>query len=101
MVVNGGLDFLTSTAASNGASCFAILEPWDERTSREKSLPVILATARRELSSLSDAVVVAFNPPPIRGLGSTGGFQMQVLDEDAGSLSECSRLFPAADRELM
>jgi hydrophobe/amphiphile efflux-1 (HAE1) family protein len=96
-VVNGGLDFLTSTAASNGASCFAILEPWDERTSAEKSLPTILARARKELSSISTAVVVAFNPPPIRGLGSTGGFQMQVLDEDAGSLAE----FDASVRKLV
>jgi len=52
MVVNGGLDFLTQTAASNGASCFAVLEPWDERTSVEESLPVILARARKELASI-------------------------------------------------
>jgi multidrug efflux pump subunit AcrB len=37
-VVNGGQDFLTQAGASNASSCFAILEPWDQRTSREKSL---------------------------------------------------------------
>ena len=90
-VVNGGNDFLTSTAASNAASCFAILEPWDERKTREKSLPSILARARRELGSLSSAVVVAFNPPPIRGLGSTGGFQLQLQDETGGSIAELAK----------
>jgi hydrophobe/amphiphile efflux-1 (HAE1) family protein len=84
-VVNGGNDFLAGTAASNASSCFAILEPWDQRRSHEKSLPVILARARKELDAIPSAVVVALNPPPIRGLGSTGGFQMQVLDESAGS----------------
>jgi len=46
---------------------------------------VILARARKELDAIPSAVVVALNPPPIRGLGSTGGFQMQVQDESAGS----------------
>ena len=30
----------------------------------------------------------AFNPPPIRGLGSTGGFELQVEDIAGGSLRE-------------
>ena len=96
-VVNGGIDFLTQTAASNAASCFAILDPWDERKTAETSLPSILARARKDLTPLSSAVVVAFNPPPIRGLGTTGGFQMQVLDEEAGSLAE----FDGAVRKLV
>ncbi|MFI5315428.1 MAG: multidrug efflux RND transporter permease subunit [Myxococcota bacterium] len=80
-VVNGGNDFLTGAAASNAAACFVILKPWDERKSADVQLQPILARARRELASISSAVIVAFNPPPIRGLGSTGGFQLQVQDE--------------------
>jgi hydrophobe/amphiphile efflux-1 (HAE1) family protein len=87
-VVNGGNDVLSGTAASNAAACYAILAPWDERTTAELSLPTILARARRDLGSIPDAVVVAFNPPPIRGLGTTGGFQMQVQDESGESLAE-------------
>jgi hydrophobe/amphiphile efflux-1 (HAE1) family protein len=87
-VVNGGNDFLAGTAASNASACFAILEPWDERKTREKSMPAILARAREELGAVSSAVVVVLNPPPIRGLGSTGGFQMQVQDETAGSFAD-------------
>jgi hydrophobe/amphiphile efflux-1 (HAE1) family protein len=87
-LVNGGIDFLAGTAASNASACFAILEPWDERKTREKSMPAILARAREELGAISSAVVVVLNPPPIRGLGSTGGFQMQVQDETAGSFAD-------------
>jgi hydrophobe/amphiphile efflux-1 (HAE1) family protein len=90
-VVNGGTDFLSQTASSSAASCFAILEPWSDRRSGEKSLRSILARARKDLEGIPSAVVVAFNPPPIRGLGSTGGFQMQVLDESGGSLDDFSR----------
>ena len=96
-VVNGGNDFLSQTPASNASSCFAILEPWDQRTTPETSLREILARARRDLGSISSAVVVAFNPPPIRGLGTTGGFQMQVQDESAGSLGA----FAKAVHELL
>jgi len=90
-VVNGGNDFLSGTAASNAAACYVILQPWDERTSRDLSLASILARARRDIGAIPDAVVVAFNPPPIRGLGSTGGFQMQVQDESGESMAEFAK----------
>ena len=79
-VVNGGTDFLTGAAASNAAACYMILLPWDERRSSDVQLDAILGRARRELGQIPTAVVAAFNPPPIRGLGSTGGFQMQIQD---------------------
>jgi hydrophobe/amphiphile efflux-1 (HAE1) family protein len=96
-VVNGGFDFLAGTAASNAAACFAILEPWDQRRTPETSLSGILERARRDLGSVSGAVVSVFNPPPIRGLGTTGGFQMQIQDEAAGSLTD----FAANVRKLV
>ena len=79
-VVNGGTDFLTGAAASNAAACYMILKPWDERHTPEVQLDAILGRARRELGQIPTVVVAAFNPPPIRGLGSTGGFQMQIQD---------------------
>ncbi len=90
-VVNGGQDFLTQAAASNASSCFAILEPWDQRKSRDKSLRAIMDRARSELGAMREAVIVVFNPPPIRGLGSTGGFQLQVQDETAGDYAQFGR----------
>ncbi len=90
-VVNGGSDFLTGAAASNAASCFVILKPWDERKSSEVQLAPILGRARRELAALSSAVIVAFNPPPIRGLGSTGGFQLQIQDEAGTSFADFAK----------
>ena len=90
-VVNGGSDFLTGAAASNAASCFVILKPWDERKAADMHLAPILARARKELAAISSAVIVAFNPPPIRGLGTTGGFQLQIQDESGGSFSDFAK----------
>ncbi len=90
-VVQGGSDFLTGAAASNAASCYVILKPWDERKSAELQLAPILARARRELSQFADAVIVAFNPPPIRGLGTTGGFQLQVQDEAGTNFADFAK----------
>ena len=46
---------------------------------------------RPKLAAIPDALVTAFNPPPIRGLGSTGGFQLQVEDIAGGSLANLAR----------
>jgi multidrug efflux pump subunit AcrB len=85
-VVIGGLNVLAGTQNPNAVACFAALEPWHERTSRELRLDGILAHVRPRLAAIPDALVSAFNPPPIRGLGSTGGFQLQVEDIAGGSL---------------
>ena len=90
-VVQGGNDFLAGAAASNAAACFVILKPWDERKSADTQIQSILAHARRELSAMSSAVIVAFNPPPIRGLGTTGGFQLQVQDEAGAKYSDFAK----------
>jgi hydrophobe/amphiphile efflux-1 (HAE1) family protein len=90
-VVNGGNDFITGAAASNAAACFVILKPWDERKSADVQLGPILGRARKELAAMSSAVIVAFNPPPIRGLGSTGGFQLQIQDEAGTSYADFAK----------
>ena len=80
-VINGGTDFQTGAASSNAASVYVILAPWDERKSAAVQLDPILGKARAELGKIASADIRVFNPPPIRGLGSTGGFQLQVQDE--------------------
>ena len=45
---------------------------------------VIVANMNRELAGIQEAQALVIIPPPIRGLGQTGGFQMMV--EDRGNL---------------
>lgn len=74
-----GLNFLTNAAQSNSAVEFAILKPWDERPP-ELAASRIVANVRGKLLQIPEAMVLAFDPPSIPGLGTTGGFEFQVED---------------------
>ncbi len=76
-----GYSLLGGYAGSNLGFSIIILDPWDERTDPEKSLPAILENLQQRFSQIQSGVVFAFAPPPIDGLGAAGGFQMEVLDQ--------------------
>ncbi len=67
-----GLDFISSIAASNKGFFVIRLKPYEERT---QSAQALIAELRGELAAIPGAVALPLNPPPIIGLGSTGGFQ--------------------------
>jgi HAE1 family hydrophobic/amphiphilic exporter-1 len=73
-----GYSFLNSVAQSNSAVLFCALRPFGERADRSMSVDSIIAAIRREAASVREAAVIAFNLPPIIGLGSTGGFEFQL-----------------------
>ncbi|TKD52872.1 efflux RND transporter permease subunit [Sphingomonas baiyangensis] len=74
----------TGGAGQNAGRGFMNLKPWDEREGVENASTSITARASRALGNLRDAEFFALNPPPVRGLGQTGGFTMQLLN--AGGL---------------
>ena len=69
----GGYSLLSGYAGSNLGFSILILDPWDERQEHEKSLPEISAELGRRFRQIQSAIVFAFEPPPIDGLGSAGG----------------------------
>ncbi|GGE22997.1 multidrug efflux RND transporter permease subunit [Aureimonas endophytica] len=74
-----GLNFLTNAAQSNSAVEFAILKPWEERGPDQEASKIVNAV-RGPLMQIPEAIVLAFDPPSIPGLGATGGFEFQVED---------------------
>jgi hydrophobe/amphiphile efflux-1 (HAE1) family protein len=78
----GVADIVTFSTASNSASVFVVLTPWAERKAPDLQLGAIIGAARRQFAAISEALVVAFNPPAIPGLGSAGGFQFELQDID-------------------
>jgi hydrophobe/amphiphile efflux-1 (HAE1) family protein len=78
----GVADIVTFSTASNSASVFVVLTPWAERKAPDLQLGAIIGAARRQFAAISEALVVAFNPPAIPGLGSAGGFQFELQDVD-------------------
>ncbi|MCP5110311.1 MAG: multidrug efflux RND transporter permease subunit, partial [bacterium] len=84
----GGYSMLDGTNASNAATVFVVMAPWEERTTPELSQEAILAHLQREFATMQEAIVFAFPPPAITGLGVAGGFQFQLQDRGGVGLEE-------------
>ncbi len=87
----GGYSIIDGTNASNAATVFIIMTPWAERTAPELSQEAILAALERAFAGVQDAVVFAFPPPGIPGLGVAGGFQLQLQDIGGVGLEELGK----------
>ena len=74
------LDATTFTQASNSATVFSKLAPFDERVAQGLDAPKVLASLRSRLAGIQDASIFSIAPPPVQGLGSAGGFKMMVQD---------------------
>jgi len=79
-----GLSINGFTNSSNSGIVFTPLKPFDERRDPKLSGAAIAAELNRQFAQIEDAFIVMFPPPPVQGLGTTGGFKLQL--EDRGSL---------------
>jgi hydrophobic/amphiphilic exporter-1 (mainly G- bacteria), HAE1 family len=74
----GGFAF--SGNASNKGLIFTTLKPWEERTRPDQSAQAVIGRLFGAFSGISEARLLPINPPPIQGLGTTGGFTFQLQD---------------------
>jgi hydrophobe/amphiphile efflux-1 (HAE1) family protein len=88
VVAIGGRSFITGVNGPNVASLFPRLTPWSKRKARDLQAGAILGRLRVRLSSIQEASIVVFPPPPIRGISSGGGFQFELQSVAGGSLQE-------------
>jgi hydrophobe/amphiphile efflux-1 (HAE1) family protein len=76
-----GFSGATFTNAPNSGAVFVALEPFAERAKDpRKSAPALQAALQQKLSALQEALVLVIAPPPVRGIGTAGGFRMMVED---------------------
>ncbi|MDB5659445.1 MAG: multidrug efflux transporter permease subunit [Cypionkella sp.] len=75
-----GLSINGFTIGSNSGIVFAVLDDFSERKSPELSGDAIALQLNQKFSGIQDAYIAMFSPPPVNGLGSTGGFKMQIED---------------------
>jgi multidrug efflux pump len=79
-----GLSINGFTNAPNAGIVFTTLKPFDQRRGREQSAGAIAAEINKRMGAVEDAFVMVLPPPPVSGLGTTGGFKMMI--EDRGNL---------------
>ncbi|MDP9084122.1 MAG: efflux RND transporter permease subunit [Pseudomonadota bacterium] len=77
---------------SNAAVLFFTLKPFDERTNKKLSAAAIAATLNEKFGAIQDAVIFAVPPPPVQGLGNTGGFKLYLQDRGAHGYDELARV---------
>ncbi|CAH0244351.1 Multidrug/solvent efflux pump membrane transporter MepB [Massilia sp. Bi118] len=63
---------------------FTTLKPFDQRKGKEQSAEAIAGEINKRMGAIEDAFVMVLPPPPVNGLGTTGGFKMMI--EDRGNL---------------
>jgi multidrug efflux pump len=83
-----GQNFVFNTRGTNQATMFVPLHHWDERKNESEQVPGLIGAAFEEFAKIPEALVMAFNAPSIPGLGSTGGFSLQVQDPSGGDFAE-------------
>jgi HAE1 family hydrophobic/amphiphilic exporter-1 len=86
----GGFSLIDGAGANFGVF-FAPLKPWEERLSQGRTREAIMAELMREFRKVHDGVVFPFTLPAIPGLGTGGGFEMQVQDRAGLGLPELDK----------
>jgi multidrug efflux pump len=79
-----GLSINGFTNSSNNGVVFVALKPFEERKDASQSANAIAAALNGQFASIQEAYMAIFPPPPVQGLGTIGGFRLQI--EDRGNL---------------
>jgi hydrophobe/amphiphile efflux-1 (HAE1) family protein len=77
---------------SNAAVLFFPLKSFDERKTKDLSAAAIAQSLNQKFSSIQDATIFAVPPPPVQGLGTTGGFKLFLQDRAAHGYDELARV---------
>lgn len=73
-----GYNMLSNATATNAASMFFMLKDWGERDSQTQTAQAIAGKAFGIGAGVTSGQVIAFCPPPIVGMSTTGGFEGYV-----------------------
>ncbi|MDH0143836.1 multidrug efflux RND transporter permease subunit [Pseudomonas alcaligenes] len=88
VVTFAGFDVLTFGQRTNAGVSFVPLKDWSERTTAELDARNLTHTFMGMGLSEKDGVVMSFNPPPITGMSTTGGFEGYIQDRSGGSVAQ-------------
>ncbi len=75
-----GLSINGFTNSSSAAVVFMTLDDFDQRRDEATSAQAITTALSRQFSGIQEAFIAVFPPPPVMGLGTVGGFKLQIED---------------------
>lgn len=80
-----GINILNRSFKSNAGTFFVQLKNWDER---EKDAATIIGEIQKMFAGSKEGSVLAVAPPPIPGLGISGGFTLEIEEQQSGDIKE-------------
>jgi HAE1 family hydrophobic/amphiphilic exporter-1/multidrug efflux pump len=83
-----GFDFLGGGFRNNAATIFVTQKHWDER---QVTAPQLVGELFMKTAHIKEALVLAFNPPPIFGLGTAGGVELYLQNRGDGGAAEMAQ----------
>ncbi len=90
-----GMSINGFTIASNQAVVFMTLTPFSERKGAAMSAGGIAGQLNGKLAGIQEGFAVMFPPPPMLGLGTTGGFKLQLEDHAGLGYTEMDKAVKA------
>ncbi len=76
----------------NAAVMFLPLTDFDRRTTRSLAASAIATTLNRKFAAIGDATILVVSPPPVQGLGTTGGFKLYVQDRGGRGYDDLAKV---------
>jgi hydrophobe/amphiphile efflux-1 (HAE1) family protein len=87
VVTFSGFDLLSGAQKTNSGISFVTLKDWSERKEPAQDARNLAPALAGLNAHFRDGVVIGFNPPPIQGMSTTGGFEFYLQDRSGGSLA--------------
>lgn len=87
----GGTSFVKGDNSSSVGTLFGIMKPWSERPGKEENTINVVQRLQGQLFPMQEAIVLVFNPPPISGLGNTGGLNLKLQDRSGGDIASLAK----------
>ena len=73
-----GQNFAFNSRGANYATMFVILQDFEKRNPKTENVNIVIRKTMKEVMQISEAFIISFNAPAIQGMGTVGGFSMQV-----------------------
>jgi HAE1 family hydrophobic/amphiphilic exporter-1 len=85
-VAFAGFSGATFTNASNSGVVFARFDSFENRLKGGHNANAIIGDLYGRLQEIQEAFIIAVPPPPIRGIGNSGGFKIQLQERDSADV---------------
>jgi multidrug efflux pump len=92
-----GRDFIGGANKTSAGTTFVLLKDWDDR---KRTAQQVAADLNKKGQGFNDGMVILFNPPAIRGLGSAGGFEFYIQSRTEGDTKKLGQIITGLNQAL-